>query len=206
MTSAPFAAFLLSAAALLGSPGPGIAALMLAGRQSGWVRAQPFFWGLQSGLAIASALCAFGVAAAILAVPALLPALMLASSLYLLWLAVQIIRTASHQSEPAAGLWSAGAGLWIGISNPKSLLVFVTLFGSQLLVVGNQAADSALKWVLTVLVMILVDLAWLAIGVWLGSAALSPAAHRRVNLVFGLVLGAAALPGLGEALSIAMKA
>lgn len=206
MTFMSLAAFALSALALLGSPGPGIAALMLAGRQRGWTGAQPFFWGLQAGLALSSGLCALGLAAAVLAIPAMLPALMFGSSLYLIWLAAQIIRSADQQAEVKASLWSASSGLWIGISNPKSLLAFVTLFGSQLLVAGNGTADAGLKWVLTVLVMIIVDLAWLWFGVRLGGAKLSVGTHRRLNLGFGVILGCTALFGLGEAVLVATSA
>lgn len=195
--------FLLSAAVLLGSPGPGIAALMLAGKQEGWTGAQPFFWGLQGGLALISALCALGLAAALAAMPGVMPAMMVLSSLYLIWIAVQIIRGTDERSSASPLQWTATVGLWIGISNPKSLLAFVTLFGSQLLVANNQAGDSALKWILTVLVMIIVDLAWLWFGVRLGTAAISETSHRGLNYAFGLILGCTALIGLVEALKLA---
>ena len=51
---AAYAAFLLSAVALLGSPGPGIAALVAVGRADGLQGGLRFYGGMQIGLAAAA--------------------------------------------------------------------------------------------------------------------------------------------------------
>jgi hypothetical protein len=47
---------------------------------------------------------------------------------------------------------------------------------------GNEQSDIFLKWMLIVVVIIVVDLAWLLIGVGLGSIAIRPRSERAFNL------------------------
>ena len=56
--------FVLAAAALLGSPGPGIAALVAVGRSRGVIGGLRYFGAMQLGLAIAAGLTAAGLVAA----------------------------------------------------------------------------------------------------------------------------------------------
>ena len=60
--------FLASATALLGSPGPGIAALLAVGRVEGWGGLR-FYTGLQLGLAIAFGATAVGLLSLLETVP-----------------------------------------------------------------------------------------------------------------------------------------
>src|SRR5258707_13402559 len=81
--------FLASATALLGSPGPGIAALLAVGRVEGWGSLR-FYLGLQLGLAIAFGATAVGLLTLLEAIPFAMKAMMLASAGYLTYLAYQI--------------------------------------------------------------------------------------------------------------------
>ena len=69
MNTAELFAFLLAAIALLGSPGPAIAALLAVGRNYGWGRGLGFFWGLQLGLASAAGITILGFFAVLQAFP-----------------------------------------------------------------------------------------------------------------------------------------
>lgn len=182
-------AFVVSAAALLGSPGPGIAALIVAGRMLGAIGALPFFLAMQAGLALAAMLSAAGLATAIGAIPSLRFALTLASVLYLLWLAWSIATSPPGASVPEGergpGLSLAG-GFTLGAANPKAYLAFVSLFGSFAIVEPAYGRfDSVLKAVVCIAVTAVVDFAWLLAGVVLRRIRLTPSAERAMNISMG---------------------
>lgn len=180
--------FLLTAAALLGSPGPGIAALVAIGRERGFAGGLRYFAGLQVGLATTAAASAFGVVAVILLIPGVALALTIASTAYLLWLAWCIARSPVGGIEGANAPSGFGAGLLLGLTNPKAYLAFALLFASRAIVAGPAGGDAAGKWLLIVAVIVAVDLAWLAIGAALRRAPLGPRAERGMNVVLGLAI------------------
>ena len=188
MNSEPLA-FAAAAAALLGSPGPGIAALIVAGRTLGSKGALPFFLAMQAGLALAAALSATGLAAVIGAVPDLRLTLMLASACYLLWLAWSIATSPLSGSlgadERGRGFTLAG-GFTLGAANPKAYLAFVSLFGSFAIVDPAYGwRDSVLKGVVCIAVTAVVDVAWVLVGVALGRIQLTATTERAMNMSMG---------------------
>src|SRR4051812_10754457 len=82
--------FLLAAVALLGSPGPGIAALLAVTRREGLRAGLRYYAGLQLGLALAAAVSAAGLFSLLAAFPVLLRAASIAAVLYLITLAWKI--------------------------------------------------------------------------------------------------------------------
>ena len=90
--------FALAAAALLGSPGPGIAALVATGRLRGVTGGLPYFAAMQLGLMLAAAISAAGLVSIIAAIPLLYASLAIISIAYLLWLAWSVA------SAPLSGL------------------------------------------------------------------------------------------------------
>src|SRR5215470_16553003 len=82
--------FLLAAVALLGSPGPGIAALLAVTRGGGLRAGLRYYAGLQVGLALAAAISAAGLFSLLAAFPMLLKAASIAAVLYLVILAWKI--------------------------------------------------------------------------------------------------------------------
>ena len=189
--------FLVSALALLGTPGPGIAALLAVGKLHGIEGSLRFFTGLQVGLAIVAGACASGLLSVLSSLPLLTGVLTLAAILYLGWLAWSIAMSpvgAAAQTTPVATTFTAG--FLLGISNPKAYLAFVTLFASQTLVSSSHAADAASKWGLTITTILIVDVAWLWAGARLGRVSLAPRAERRVNMALGLAILLVALYSL----------
>lgn len=85
--------------------------------------------------------------------------------------------------------------MFLGLSNPKSLFAFASLFASQAIVIDNPRADSLLKWILVVIVMVVVDLLWLLFGVFLRRTDPSPQTERALNIAFGFTIVAAILLG-----------
>ena len=173
--------FLASATALLGSPGPGIAALLAIGRVEGW-GALRFYAGLQVGLAIAFGATAVGLLSLLEAVPFALRMMTLASIAYLIYLAYQIAAApvgSTLQNPPARS--SAMSGFLLGIANPKAYIAFASLLASQTLVEHDLQVDALLKWIICVIVAMVVDIAWLFVRVKLQRAALRPLTDRILH-------------------------
>jgi threonine/homoserine/homoserine lactone efflux protein len=188
--------FLLAAVALLGSPGPGIAALLAVTRGGGLRAGLRYYAGLQVGLALAAAISAAGLFSLLAAFPVLLKAASVVAVLYLVWLAWKI-GTAPIEDAGSAGLSaSAIGGFFLGITNPKAYFAFASLMASTTLIGTGVSADAALKWALIVAVILVVDMAWVLLGAALHRAVLPPRIERAMNLVFAVAILVAALPAL----------
>jgi threonine/homoserine/homoserine lactone efflux protein len=196
MYSAAIWLFLASATALLGSPGPGIAALLAVGRVEGWGSLR-FYVGLQLGLAIAFGATAVGLLTLLQAVPFAMKAMVLASAGYLIYLARQIATApvgSTLQSSQARS--SLRSGFVLGIANPKAYIAFASLLASQTLVEHDRPLDALLKWVICVIVAIVVDIVWLYVGVRLRQATLQPRTERILNFTLATTILLAAICSL----------
>jgi threonine/homoserine/homoserine lactone efflux protein len=191
--------FMASATALLGSPGPGIAALLAVGRVEGW-RALRFYAGLQLGLAMAFGATAVGLLSLLQAVPFAMRVLTLMAAGYLIHLAYHIACApvgSTPQSSQARS--SIKSGFLLGIANPKAYIAFASLLASQTLVERDPQVDVFFKWTICVVVAIVVDLAWLYAGVKLRRAELRPPAERILNFTLAATILLAAIFTLLEA-------
>ncbi|MFI4966152.1 MAG: LysE family translocator [Caulobacterales bacterium] len=190
--------FVGAATVLLGSPGPGIGALIAVGRQGGFTAGQRFFWGLQAGLALAAGLTAVGLFSLVSAIPLAHLVLTAIATAYLLWLAFKIATAdvgkglggASPQAATVRG------GFLLGASNPKSYMAFASLFGAYPVLVQGARADLSLKWLCCVLVMVVVDMLWLWAGAALGRIDLNPRRERLMNVAMAAIIVATALLSL----------
>lgn len=187
--------FVVEAAALLGSPGPGIAALVSVGRRSGVRRGLRYFGAMQIGLALAVALSAAGLLGAVLSSPVAIGVLALAGTAYLVFLAVQIAAAPVGVARDAAGAEPGViGGFLLGVANPKAYLAFIALMASNAVVVSSRAADLAVKAALCVVVMIVVDLAWLWLGAKTHDLGMGARSERALNIAMGAtIIGAAVL-------------
>jgi len=186
-------AFTLAAIALLGSPGPGIAALVAVGRIRGVAGGLKFYGALQLGLATAAAASAAGLASAMSAVPVLRTLLTIAATAYLLWLAWSIAMgpvDGEAIGEGSDGGLTLRGGFLFGVANPKAYVAFASLMGSFTLA-GTRLANAFTQWLICVLVMLTVDLAWLWLGALIGSIRLSARAERMMNVLLALTIVAA---------------
>jgi threonine/homoserine/homoserine lactone efflux protein len=185
--------FVVSAVALLGSPGPGIAALLAVGRVEGWGGLR-FYAGLQLGLAIAFGATALGLLSLLEAVPFAVRVMTLVSAGYLTYLAYQIatvpVGATLYSAQERSSLMS---GFVLGIANPKAYVAFASLLASQTLVEHDRQVDVLLKWLLCVIVAIVVDLAWLFVAVRLKRAALRPLTERILNFTLAAAILLAAI-------------
>jgi threonine/homoserine/homoserine lactone efflux protein len=180
--------FILTATILLGSPGPGIAALVSAGRSRGFAGSLPFFWGLQAGLYLAAAACGLGLFTVIRAVPAAMASLAAIGTVYLIWLAYRIGTApvgSTSTGRPIGFSLTASGGFLLGITNPKAYVAFVSLMSSYVIVRSNVFADVTLKWLSIVVIIIAVDIVWLWIGVVVGRSNFGPRNERALNIIMG---------------------
>jgi threonine/homoserine/homoserine lactone efflux protein len=187
--------FLVSAIALLGSPGPGIAALILVGRTAGLSGGLRYYAGLQLGLAAAAALSAAGLYSLLRAYPAAMRGLSVAAAIYLIYLAYKIAASpvgSSIEGRDTRPSWTAG--LLLGVANPKAYAAFATLLASHPLSQATAASDLLLKWTLCIAVIVVVDIAWLLVGVSLNLMSIHPTVERILNLsLSAMIVGAAML-------------
>jgi threonine/homoserine/homoserine lactone efflux protein len=193
---ANLALFTVAATVLLGSPGPGIAALISVGRTKGLIGGLRFYGGLQVGLAAAAAISAAGLFSAVQAVPFAARGLAIIATVYLLYLAWKIASAPVGEASDgkASGFAeTALGGALLGITNPKAYIAFASLMAAYPIIRRRETLDLGVKWLICVAVMVVVDLAWLWLGVVVGKARMSPRAERTMNLVMGGLILATAL-------------
>jgi threonine/homoserine/homoserine lactone efflux protein len=155
-----------------------------------------YYAGLQVGLALAAAISAAGLFSLLAAFPILLKAASVAAVLYLVWLAWKIGSAPVSAPGDAGVSASPVGGFFLGITNPKAYLAFASLMASTTLIGSGASADAALKWLLIVAVILVVDMAWVLLGAVLHRAVLPPRIERAMNIVFAAAILAAALPAL----------
>jgi len=116
-------AFFLFGVAAAVTPGPSNLLVMTAGARAGWVGGLRCLAGVVLGMALLMGVAVFGLAGVLQAWPGLLMVLRTGGSLFLLWLAWQIVTAPPMQdkteSQPA-GFVAAFLFQWI---NPKSWIV-----------------------------------------------------------------------------------
>jgi threonine/homoserine/homoserine lactone efflux protein len=194
LDTANLALFAVAATVLLGSPGPGIAALTSVGRRKGLVGGLRFYGGLQVGLAAAAAISAAGLFSAVQALPFAQRALAIVATVYLLFLAWKIATAPVGVADEASDLAeTALGGALLGVTNPKAYIAFASLMAAYPIASQRPPLDLGIKWLVCVVVMVTVDLAWLALGVAVGKARLSPRAERTMNWIMGGLILATAL-------------
>ncbi|KQN73722.1 LysE family translocator [Devosia sp. BK] len=141
--------FALAGFVLAVTPGPDMA--LFVSRTMNFGRAHGFaaVLGTSTGIAVHTALVAFGISVLIVAAPAAFWALKIVGALYLVWLAIQAIRSGGGLLVPKAGgktpslIQSYFTGLAINLTNPKVALFFVT-FLPQFISADDPAAASKL--------------------------------------------------------------
>jgi len=189
--------FVLAAIGLLGSPGPAIAALISVGKARGWKPSLRFYFGLQIGLATAAGFSVLGIYALVQSNSLVVWLMSALATIYLLYLAYKVAMAPVGQSKTSLNVASSvSAGLFLGVSNPKGYIAFMSLFGSFTLAANTPILDNSLKWVCCVLVMILVDFAWLVAGIQLRHIELGSGKERLLNLTLGGLIVATSVTAL----------
>jgi threonine/homoserine/homoserine lactone efflux protein len=192
--AAAIASLLVTALVVMGSPGPSTLSLVAAGVAHGTRRALGYGAGLVVGTATVLLAVATGITAALLAVPALRTALLVAAAAYLVWLAYRLatappLGAGGQQSSPP----SFTGGIALGALNPKAWVAIGVVFaGSH--IAASPAVDAMVKVLLLASVIVVVHAGWLAAGRLLVPLLRSPRTGRLVNVFLaGLLVVTAAL-------------
>lgn len=197
--------FALAALVLIMMPGPDQALItrnaLVGGRAGGLLT----MVGGVLGLTVHASSAAIGLSALLLASATAFTALKIAGALYLLWLAVQMLRSAARSRrspesavEPATVPPRRGAYLRQGFLsnalNPKVALFFVTFLPQFL---SADAGSARARALLFSGVFVLLYLGWFGLYVAavdrLGRWLRRPAVKARIEQVTGVLLGAVAI-------------
>ena len=140
----------MAAFVLAVTPGPDMALFISRTMNFGRVHGFAAGLGTTTGIAVHTMLVAFGISVLIVAAPAAFWALKIAGALYLVWLAIQAIRSSGGLLVPGVAgkqqpsfAQSYFTGLGINLTNPKVALFFVT-FLPQFVSADDPAAASKL--------------------------------------------------------------
>lgn len=184
--------FVLAGIALTGSPGPATLGLAASGATFGMRRSALLLLGTMVGVVAVMALTASGLVSLLLAQPMLGPAVTVLAAAYMLYLAYRIA-TAPLPVEDSAKAQPPGfmAGLVLGLGNPKAYAAMAALFSSFTLAPNRPAMDIAAKFALLIIVMSVVDIAWLALGSAITARLRDPRSGRLINILFAILLIAA---------------
>jgi threonine/homoserine/homoserine lactone efflux protein len=184
-----FFAFTLAGFALAGSPGPNTLSLVATGAAFGARRGLAYLAGLTVGMVVVMAITATGVIGLILTLPGATPVVTVIAGLYFVYLAFRIATapplgeiTETHR-EP-----SLVAGIVQSLINPKAYAAMAALFSGFILVRRQLALDFAAKVVVATIIIVIVNVAWLAGGAALTRWFRDPKANRLINVGFAVLL------------------
>jgi threonine/homoserine/homoserine lactone efflux protein len=186
--------FIVTALAIMGSPGPATISLTAAGSAYGVRRSLAYLLGIIVGSTVVLVAVATGITAALLAVPALRAALVAMSVAYILWLAYRVATAPPLAARAAAAdAPSLAGGTLFGAANPKAWVAIAAVFASTHLA-DTATADAAAKIVLLSVMIVLINAVWLIAGASLAPMLRNPHRFRIINTALaGVLVGATAL-------------
>jgi threonine/homoserine/homoserine lactone efflux protein len=183
---------IVTALAIMGTPGPATISLTAAGSAYGVRRSLTYLAGIVAGTTVVLVAVATGITAALLAVPAVRPVLIAAGAGYIVWLAYHIATAPplAVRGEGAAAPGLAGGAL-LGVANPKAWVAIAAVFASARLA-GGAAVDAAAKTAVLTVMIVVINSTWLAAGASLAPLLRDPWRARWINGALAAVLVAAA--------------
>lgn len=189
----------LAALPLMGSPGPATMSLAAIGAAFGSRGGLSYLSGVIAGTFGVLALIATGVTGLILAQPALVTAITVPATAYILYLAYRIatapvIAKGGMATRPP----SFRAGFLLAIANPKAFAAIGAVYSGNRLLQDDLMLDALAKICALSIVIIGVNSVWLLFGSILSSLLRDPRTGRIANVVFAIMLvGSVALAMLG---------
>ena len=181
---------IVTALAIMGTPGPATISLTAAGSAYGVRRSLTYLAGIVAGTTVVLLAVATGITAALLAVPAVRPVLIAAGAGYIVWLAYHIATAPPLAARGAAAPGLAGGAL-LGVANPKAWVAIAAVFASARLA-GGAAVDAAAKTAVLTVMIVVINSTWLAAGASLAPLLRDPRRARWINGALAAVLVAAA--------------
>ena len=177
----PVLSLLLAALAVMGSPGPATISIAAVGSAFGVARAIPYMVGLIAGTTGVLVIVALGLSAALLSLPAIGPALTVASIAYVIYLAWKIATapplTALDPASAPPPLWG---GVALGIANPKAYVAIAAVFAANRLA-ADPAADAIAKTLILAAMIVIIHVVWLLAGAVFARLLTNPLVARIAN-------------------------
>jgi threonine/homoserine/homoserine lactone efflux protein len=192
-------ALLLASLVVMGSPGPATISATAMGAAFGLRRALAYVAGLIVGTTVVLLAVAFGVGAAISAIPHGAQALAWASAAYILYLAFKIAGApplSRIDERTAPPVFASGFAL--AIANPKAYLAIAAVYAEATLVPTDRTLDAAFKVATLGGMIVVIHLAWATAGAGLSHALQRPSVSRLVNLVLAAMLVAVTLASFAQ--------
>lgn len=175
--------FVIAVFFLLITPGPGVLTTAGIGAAFGYRAGFGFIMGLMLGGFITMMIVVSGLAAVVLAVPALKTALLIASVGYLVYLAWRIASAGSKIGfRPADTPLGFRNGLMLQFINPKAYVVATTLFSGFTFMPEAPVWEVLIKLVVFNALWFPIHLVWLGAGAKLGSLDLAQSTQRMINI------------------------
>lgn len=175
-------------AILLGSPGPATLSLAAVGATFGFKRGAPFLLGLLGG-AIVAIMCAMaGIAVIFSAYPPLKWLLQAIGGLYIGYLAYKVASAPTVQEADASDTNTPRFrdGFILNLINPKAYAVFLSMFSQFMLPHDNTLISYGLTALSCYLVLVTVDVIWLAVGGLLRPVFARPIQARVIRIIFAI--------------------
>lgn len=179
----PYAPVAVFAFATSITPGPNNIMLAASGVNFGFARTVPHLFGVSAGFALLALLCALGLGAFILALPAAHLSLKILGSVYLLYYAWQLRALSLDNREAAtAQPMSFGAAALFQFANPKAWVMAVT--GAAAFMPTGQPVAAAALLLSTVFAGVNLPCiaAWALLGALLRKALADPAQLRLFSM------------------------
>ncbi len=181
--------FVLAGLALTGSPGPATLGLAATGAAFGARRGLPFLLGIAAGMVVVIGLTATGMTGVLLAVPGAAPIITAMAAAYIIYLAYRIAtppplaKDAGQRPRP-----SFAGGILLALVNPKAYAAMAAMFSGFVLIDGRPGLDAVAKTIVLMVIILIVDIAWLSAGSALTRVFGDPRASRVINLAFAVLL------------------
>jgi len=174
--------------ALAGSPGPATLSLAAAGAAFGAHGSLAYLAGLVAGMIAVMAIVAAGLVGMLLSLPGAAPVVTVLAVAYFVILAWRIATAPPLTDAAPGGRPSFAGGVFLSLVNPKGYAAMTALLSGFVLVPGQVVLDATAKIALLTIIILAVNLGWLAAGAMLTRLFRNPRSSRALNLAFALLL------------------
>lgn len=179
--------FALAVFFLIITPGPGVLSTAGVGSAFGARPGARYVLGLFIGTNMVALAVVTGLAAVVLADPRIRTILFVASTAYLLYLALRIALAGSKlafiEAREAPGVLN---GIALQMINPKAYAVNTTLFSGFPIFANSLAAETLMKFVIMNAIWVPIHFLWLWLGITLRRLDLPQGLHRAINIAMSL--------------------
>lgn len=194
---APIATLIVTSLAVMGSPGPSTISLVACSAAYGLPASLRYCTGLITGTTVVLVAVAFGVTTLLLTIPGLSLVLLIAASLYIIWLAIHIAMAPPlERDQPRPRPPAMIEGLLLGVVNPKAWVALGAVFASSHLF-DRVWVDGVVKTAILTMMVVIIHVCWMFAGGVFVKAFRDARRARAVNVVMAILLVAS----MGLALS-----